>query len=98
MSTLSPSSSDYAIMVTEEHEAFRRAVREFAEKELAPVSQKIDRENEMDMNLVRRAADLGLFGIPFPEEYGGGGGDDLSIAIATEEITRFSAAFSAVVG
>jgi alkylation response protein AidB-like acyl-CoA dehydrogenase len=98
MSTLSPSSLDYVILVSEEHEAFRRAVREFAEKELAPVSMKIDRENEMDMNLVRRAADLGLFGIPFPEEYGGGGGDDLSIAIATEEITRFSAAFSAVVG
>jgi alkylation response protein AidB-like acyl-CoA dehydrogenase len=98
VSTLSPSSSDYAILVTEEQEAFRRAVREFAEKELAPVSQRIDRENEMDMDLVRRAAELGLFGIPFPEEYGGGGGDDLSIAIATEEIARFSAAFSAVVG
>lgn len=98
MSTLSPVSSDYSILVSEEHEAFRKAVREFAEKELAPVSQKIDKENEMDMNLVRRAAELGLFGIPFPEDYGGGGGDDLSIAIGTEEITRFSAAFSAVVG
>lgn len=98
MSTLSPMSSDYAISVTEEHEAFRKAVREFAEKELAPVAQKIDRENQMDMSLVRRAADLGLFGVPFPEEYGGGGGDDLSLVLATEEITRFSAAFSAVVG
>ncbi len=98
MSTLSPVSSDYEIAVSEEHEAFRKAVREFAEKELAPVTQKIDRENQMDMRLVKRAAELGLFGIPFPEEYGGGNGDDLSLVLATEEIARFSAAFSAVVG
>jgi len=98
MSTISPSSSDYEIRVSEEQEAFRKAVREFAEKELAPVTQKIDRENRMDMGLVKRAAELGLFGIPFPEEYGGSGGDDLSQVIATEEIARFSAAFSAVVG
>ena len=98
MSTLSPISSDYEIAVSEEHEAFRKAVREFAEKEVAPVTQKIDRENQMDMRLVKRAAELGLFGIPFPEEYGGGNGDDLSLVLATEEIARFSAAFSAVVG
>jgi len=98
LSTLSPNPSEYSITITEEQEAFRKAVREFAEKELAPVAQKIDRENQMDMGLVKRAADLGLFGVPFPEEYGGGGGDDLSLVIATEEIARFSAAFSAVVG
>ncbi len=98
MSTLSPTSSDYEIAISEEHEAFRKAVREFAEKEVAPVTQKIDRENQMDMRLVKRAAELGLFGIPFPEEYGGGNGDDLSLVLATEEIARFSAAFSAVVG
>ena len=98
MSTLSPTSSDYEIAISEEHEAFRKAVREFAEKEVAPVAQKIDRENQMDMRLVKRAAELGLFGIPFPEEYGGGSGDDLSLVLATEEIARFSAAFSAVVG
>jgi len=98
MSTLSPSPSDYNITITDEQEAFRKAVREFAEKELAPVAQKIDKENQMDMGLVKKAADLGLFGIPFPEEYGGGAGDDLSLVLATEEIARFSAAFSAVVG
>ncbi len=98
MSTLSPETTDYEIKITDELEAFRKAVREFAEKEVAPVTQKIDRENQMDMRLVRRAAELGLFGVPFPEEYGGGGGDDLSLVVATEEIARFSAAFSAVVG
>ena len=98
MSTLNPTTSDYVIAISEEQEAFRKAVREFAEKELAPVTQKIDRDNQMDMNLVKRAGELGLFGIPFPAEYAGGEGDDLSLVIATEEIARFSAAFSAVVG
>ncbi len=98
MSTLSPSALDYNILVSEEHEAFRKVVREFAEKELAPRAQKIDKDNEMDMELVWKAGKLGLFGVPFPEEYGGGGGDDLSLVLATEELTRFSAAFSAVVG
>ena len=98
MSTVSPSALDYTITITEEQEAIRKVVREFAEKELAPKAPKIDRDNQMDMGLVKRAAELGLFGVPFPEEYGGGGGDDLSLVIASEEIARFSAAFSAVVG
>jgi len=98
LSTVSPSALDYVITITEEQEAIRKVVREFAEKELAPKAPKIDRDNQMDMGLVKRAAELGLFGVPFPEEYGGGGGDDLSLVIASEEIARFSAAFSAVVG
>jgi alkylation response protein AidB-like acyl-CoA dehydrogenase len=98
MSTLSPSSTDYNIQVSDEHEAFRKVVREFAENELAPLAAKIDRDNEMDMALVKKAGALGLFGVPFPEEYGGSNGDDLSLVLATEELARFSAAFSAVVG
>lgn len=98
MSTLSPSSLDYTISLTEEHEAFRKVVREFAEQELAPLAAKIDRENEMDMDLVRKAGKLGLFGVPFPEEFGGSNGDDLSLVLATEELARFSASFSAVIG
>src|SRR5437867_11601534 len=98
MTALSPAPTDYVIEISEEHEAFRRVVREFAEKRLAPRAQKIDRENQMDMQLVKEAAKLGLFGLPFPERYGGGDGDHISLVIATEEIARFSAAFSAVVG
>ena len=55
MSTLNPTTSDYVIAISEEQEAFRKAVREFAEKELGPVTQKIDRDNQNDMNLVKRA-------------------------------------------
>jgi len=98
MGTLSHSSSDYNIFLSEEHESLRRAVREFAEKEVAPVARKIDKENKMDMALVKKAAALGLFGVSFPAQYGGAGGDELSLTIATEEIARFSAAYSAVIG
>jgi len=89
---------NYNIALSEEHEAFRRVVRDFAEKELAPRAPKIDRENQMDMGIVREAGKMGLFGLPFPEEYGGGNGDNLSLVIASEELARFSAAFAAVVG
>jgi alkylation response protein AidB-like acyl-CoA dehydrogenase len=98
MSTTSPVSTDYGIAVSEDHESFRKVVREFAEKRLAPQASKIDRENKMDMELVKEAQRLGLFGLPFPEKYGGGGGDVLSLVIAAEEISRFSAAFAAVFG
>jgi alkylation response protein AidB-like acyl-CoA dehydrogenase len=90
--------TDYAISVSEEHEAFRRVVRDFAEKRLAPVANRIDKENLMDMQLVKEAGKMGLFGLPFPEEYGGSNGDHLSLVITSEELSRFSAAFSAVVG
>jgi len=97
MSAINPSSTDYGILVTEEHEAFRKVVRDFAEKRVAPRAQQIERNNHMDMELVREAGRMGLFGLPFPEEYGGGGGDQLSMVISTEELARVSAAFSTVV-
>jgi acyl-CoA dehydrogenase len=98
VSTLSPSLSDYEIAFTEEHESLRKVMREFAEKEIAPVARKIDKENKIEPELIKKAATLGLFGVSFPEQYGGAGGDELSLVIATEEIARFSAAYSAVVG
>lgn len=97
MSTINPPATDYGILVTEEHEAFRKVVRDFAEKRLAPRVQQIERENQMDMGLVMEAGKMGLFGLPFPEQYGGSGGDQLSVAIATEELARLSAAFSTTV-
>ncbi|MCL5788813.1 MAG: acyl-CoA dehydrogenase family protein [Candidatus Marsarchaeota archaeon] len=84
--------TDYAVQLTPEHEAFRKVVREFADKVIAPKAAEIDRRNEMDPEVLEKAAEIGLFGIPFPEEYGGGGGDDLMMAIAVEELTRASAA------
>src|ERR1700760_982291 len=71
-----------------DHELIRRTVREFAEGEVAPVAEELDKEKRFPYDIVRRLGDLGLMGIPFPEEYGGGGGDTLAYALAVEELTR----------
>ena len=74
--------------LSEEHELLRRTVREFAEQRIAPEAAELDREHRFPYQIVRELADLGLMGIPIPEEYGGAGGDTLSYAIAIEELTR----------
>ena len=71
-----------------EHELVRSTVREFAEQRVAPVAEELDREHRFPYELVRELAELGLMGMPIPEEYGGGGTDTLSYAIAIEELTR----------
>ena len=73
---------------TEEHDALRRVVREFAEGEIAPHAEAWDRDHHFPVDVVRGMGDLGLFGIPFPEEYGGGGGDLTMLCIAIEELAR----------
>src|SRR2546425_3261686 len=71
-----------------EHELVRDTVREFARERIAPVAEELDREHRFPYELVAEMAELGLMGIPIPEECGGGGGDTLSYAIAIEELTR----------
>ncbi|MEE9206346.1 MAG: acyl-CoA dehydrogenase family protein [Acidimicrobiia bacterium] len=71
-----------------EHEAFRRVVREFAEAEIAPNSEEWDRTHEFPTATVLAMGDLGLFGLIFPEEYGGAGADFLTLCIAIEEVAR----------
>ena len=73
---------------TEEQEALRRVVRDFAEGEIAPHAEAWDRDHHFPVDAVRAMGDLGLFGIPFPEEYGGGGGDLTMLCIAIEELAR----------
>ena len=74
--------------LTEEHELLRRTVREFADERVAPVAEELDREHRFPYEIVAELAELGLMGIPIPEEYGGAGGDTLAYAIAIEELTR----------
>jgi short-chain 2-methylacyl-CoA dehydrogenase len=71
-----------------DHELIRRTVREFAEGEIAPVAEELDRTKSFPYEIVAQLGKLGLMGIPFPEEYGGGGGDTLAYALAVEELTR----------
>jgi short/branched chain acyl-CoA dehydrogenase len=71
-----------------DHELIRRTVRDFAEGEVAPVAEELDRTKSFPYEIVRQLGALNLMGIPFPEEYGGGGGDTLAYALAVEELTR----------
>jgi alkylation response protein AidB-like acyl-CoA dehydrogenase len=71
-----------------DHELIRRTVRDFAEGEVAPVAEALDREKRFPYEIVAQLGELGLMGIPFPEEYGGAGADSLAYALAVEELTR----------
>src|SRR5918992_2936314 len=74
--------------LTDEQEAIRRLVRDFAEGEVRPVAEELDRDKRFPYEIVAKMGELGLMGIPFPERYGGGGADTLSYALAVEELTR----------
>ncbi len=77
-----------------EHVAFRKVVREFAEAEIAPYAAEWDRDHRFPVDTVRKMGDLGLFGLPFPEEYGGSGSGLLTLAIAIEEVARVDASLA----
>jgi short/branched chain acyl-CoA dehydrogenase len=73
---------------TAEQELVRRTVREFAQTRVAPVAAELDLEQRFPYDLVAELGELGLMGMTIPEEYGGGGADTVSYAIAIEELTR----------
>jgi short-chain 2-methylacyl-CoA dehydrogenase len=74
--------------LTEEQQDIRRLVRDFADAEVRPVAEELDREKRFPYEIVAKLGGLGLMGIPYPEEFGGGGADNLSYAIAIEELAR----------
>jgi short-chain 2-methylacyl-CoA dehydrogenase len=74
--------------LSDEQDAIRSLVRDFADAEVRPVAEELDRTKSFPYEIVRRLGELGLMGIPYPEEYGGGGADNLSYAIAIEELAR----------
>ena len=74
--------------LSDHHRLLRQTVRDFARHEIAPVAEELDRTKAFPYEIVRRLGELDLMGIPFPEEYGGGGGDSLAYALAVEELAR----------
>ncbi len=74
--------------LSEDHEQFRRTVRDFAEKEIAPHVAQWDRDHHFPVDVVQKMGALGLMGLTAPEEYGGAGGDFTSLCVAIEEIGR----------
>jgi short-chain 2-methylacyl-CoA dehydrogenase len=83
--------------LTDDHQLLRQTVRDFAEERIAPVAEELDREHRFPYDIVEALAELGLMGIPIPEEHGGGGGDTLAYAIAVEELTRIDSSVAITV-
>lgn len=80
--------------LTPEQEEFRKVVRDFAERELAPHVEEWDREERFPVEAVLKMGEMGLFGLLFPEELGGGGADFLTYVIALEELARVDASMA----
>lgn len=74
--------------LTPEQEELRRVVRQFARDKVAPRAAEMNHKREFPTDLVLEMGQMGLFGLPFPEEYGGSGGDYLTLCLAIEEIGR----------
>jgi butyryl-CoA dehydrogenase len=74
--------------LSQEQQAIRDTCRDFAREVVAPAAEELDREHRFGYDVVRQMGELGLFGLPFPEEAGGAGGDFVSLCIAIEEISR----------
>ncbi|GAA4515504.1 acyl-CoA dehydrogenase family protein [Actinoallomurus oryzae] len=72
----------------DEHETLRKTVEEFARDVVAPQAERLDAHEEFPYDIVRQMGDMGLFGLPFPEEYGGMGGDYFALCLALEELAR----------
>ena len=82
---------------TPEQELVRDTVRTFARERVAPVAAELDEQGRFPYELVSELAELGLMGLPIPEEYGGAGGDTVSYAIAVEELTRIDSSVAITV-
>ncbi|HEX6742682.1 MAG TPA: acyl-CoA dehydrogenase family protein [Solirubrobacteraceae bacterium] len=72
----------------DDHRLLQETVRDFAEQEVRPVAEELDREKRFPYEIVAKMGELGWMGIPFPEEVGGAGGTTLQYALAVEELTR----------
>ncbi len=83
--------------LTEDQQILRDSVREFAEKEIKPIAEKLDEKEEFSLDLVKKMADMGLFGMYVSEEYGGANVGYISYVIAVEEIARVDGSAAATV-
>jgi acyl-CoA dehydrogenase len=81
-----------------EYDLLRRMIREFAEKEIAPIAEAADAEEKVPMDVIRKAGKLGLMGIPFPQEYGGAGAGEIGYCILMEELNAVDGATASTIG
>ncbi len=85
---------DFKVELTNEHEMFRKMIRQFAENEIAPKVMEIEKTNTIPEELINRAKELGLMGVGIPPEYDGQGGGAMMLVILMEELSRVSPAFA----
>lgn len=83
--------------LTDEHEALRKAVRDFAQNEIAPIAAEHDESGDFPLETVRKMGQMGLMGIEVPEAYGGAGMDTLAYALTMIEVARADASHSTIV-
>jgi short-chain 2-methylacyl-CoA dehydrogenase len=83
--------------LSDEQESFRKVVRDFAESEIAPFAEQWDRDHTFPVDTVTAMGELGLFGLPFPEEYGGSGADFTIMCLAIEELARVDSSMAVTV-
>jgi alkylation response protein AidB-like acyl-CoA dehydrogenase len=74
--------------LTNEQKMIQRTLREFSEAEVAPNALERDRSKQFPLDVFKKLSELGVMGLPFPEEYGGGGADTVSFAIVVEELSK----------
>ena len=74
--------------LTDEQQMIQKVIREFANEVVQPGAVERDRDKQFPVEVFKQLGEMGLMGLPFPEAYGGGGGDTVSFAIVTEELSR----------
>jgi short/branched chain acyl-CoA dehydrogenase len=84
--------------LSDEQKAIQALCRDFAREVVAPAAEELDREARFPYEIVAKMAELGLFGLPFPEEYGGAGADTISYALAVMELARADASVAITLG
>ncbi len=94
--TLSPDGLNFEL--PEDLKLLKRSIREFVEKELWPLTDHLEQHDEIPQTVIDKMKEMGLFGLPFPEEYGGAGVGELGYCVALEELGRANSAFSNLIG
>ena len=85
--------NDFNIGMNQEHELFRKSIRQFCEDKLSPIIMEVERTNDIPQSVIDDAKNLGLTGIGIPQEYGGQGGDMRMLVVMSEEISRVLPSF-----
>src|SRR4029077_3432921 len=94
--TLPPDGLNFEL--PEDLKLLKRSIREFVEKELWPLTDHLEQHDEIPKSAIDKMKAMGLFGLPFPEEFGGAGIGELGYCVALEELGRARSAFSTLIG